>query len=333
MDNLVNKQLIFEHFANRVTALQRQMIAEWLQHPDNRENYYAWLEEWENRNPQYSIEVETKLQQSVSQLIAEQGPARPLPTLNRSNPFLSVWQWAAVLAGFVLLGGLYAGHSYIEYRSIRTGYGEVRQVTLPEGSVVTLNANSSLRYPRFGFGKQSRRVYLSGEANFAVKHLSNHARFVVSTDHALDVVVLGTEFSVFSRPRGAKIVLHHGKVEIVQTAKQSTRPITLKPGDLISLDSSGYLSMKHLARPDAYAAWQEHRYEFDQTSLSEIAKLLEETYGMQVIVTDSSLAQRTVSGTFSTRTAAELSQVIADLLAVAVSQKGNQITFTEPVAP
>ncbi|MBD2755424.1 FecR family protein [Spirosoma validum] len=333
MDNLVNKQLIFEHFANRVTALQRQMIAEWLQHPENKEHYYAWLEEWENRNPQYAIEVETKLQQSVSRLITEQTPLYPQVDPNRPNRFLSVWQWAAVFAGLLLLGGLYTGRSYIEYRSVYTGYGEVRQVDLPDGSTVTLNANSSIRYARFGFGNQARRVHLVGEASFAVKHLSNQAQFVVSTEHNLDVIVLGTVFSVFSRPRGAKVVLQRGKVEIVQTAHRSARHITLKPGDLISLDSSGFLSMKHLPHPDAYAAWQEHQHEFDQTTLSEIAGLLEKTYGMQVTVADSALAQRTVSGTFSTRTATELSRVIADLLDVAVSQKGNQITFTKPLNP
>ncbi|GAB4023294.1 FecR family protein [Spirosoma koreense] len=333
MNTPVNKQLIFEHFADRVTALQRRMIADWLQQPENRERYYEWLEEWEHQNPQYSVEVETALQHSMRTLLGEQVPQQPVFEVRHPNRFFVGWRWAAMLAGLLLLGGLYASRSYIAYRSIETGYGETRRVELPEGSVVTLNANSLLRYPRFNFGTQTRRVYLTGEASFAVKHLNNHSQFVVSTDHHLDVVVLGTEFSVFSRARGAKVVLQRGKVQIVQTARPAARRIILKPGDLVSLDSAGFLSMKHLALRDAYAAWQEHRFAFSETTLRDIAKQLEANYGMRVVIADSALAQRTVSGTFSTRTAAELSQVIADLLDVRVSQKGDQITFTDPLTP
>ncbi|GAB3943171.1 FecR family protein [Spirosoma harenae] len=330
MNNLVNKQLIFDHFADRVTALQRRMIAEWLEQPDNRERYYEWLEEWEMQNPQYDVEVEATLQQSLGKLMAEEIPLFPQISRPAASRFFIPWQWAAVVAGIVLMGSLYVGRSYILYRSVQTSYGEVRKVVLPEGSIVTLNANSSIRYPRFGFGSKSRQVFLSGEANFDVKHLNDHKQFIVSTDHHFNVVVLGTEFNVFSRPRGAKVVLQRGKVEIVPTANPAARRITMKPGDLVSLDSTGYFSRKHLARPDVYAAWQEHRFEFDQTPLIEIARLLEDNYGMHVLIPDTALAQRTVSGTFSTRTAGELSQVIADLLEVNVSQKGNQITFVEP---
>lgn len=329
----VNKQLIFEHFADRVTPLQHRMIAEWLEDPTNQELYYEWLEEWELQNPQYAVDVEAPLEKSLKKLLTEQPPFQGHLAGQSTRRFFSPWQWAAVVAGLVLMSALYVSRTYIRYRSETTTYGEIRKIVLSEGSVVTLNANSSLRYPRFGFGDKERRVFLTGEASFAVQHLKNHARFVVSTDHDLDVVVLGTEFNVFSRPRGAKVVLQRGKVEIVRTQHPTARHITLKPGDLVSLDSSGFWSMKHLTRPDAYVAWQEHRFEFDQTALAEIAKLLEENYGMHVQIADTALAERTVSGTFSTRTAAELSQVIADLLDISVSQKGNQILFKEPLTP
>lgn len=331
MNNLVNKQLIFDHFADRITPLQRRLIEEWLADPDHKELYYQWLEEWENMNPQYAIDTETPLQNTLAALLADQKPFLDHSAPADRHRFLNQWQWAAMLAGLLVLGGLYASRSYLLYHTVQTSFGEIRKVTLPEGSVVTLNANSLLRYPRFGFGNQTRRVHLSGEATFAVQHLKNHARFIVSTDHQLDVVVLGTEFSVFSRPRGAKVVLQRGKVEIVRTQQPSAKPITLKPGDLVSLDSMGFWSMKHLARTDTYTAWREHRFAFDQTTLSEIANMLEETYGMHVRIADSALATRTVSGTFRTRTATELSQVIADLLEISVQHKGNQITFTEPI--
>lgn len=332
MDNLVNKQLVFDHFAGRITALQRRMIEEWLQQPANVDRYYEWLEEWENGNPQYAVAVEKALELSIQHLVTEFTPS-PRAEPVEPNRFLSAWRWAAMLAGLLLLSSLYVGRSYILYRSAETGYGELRKVLLPEGSTVTLNANSSLRYSRFGFGGQTRRVWLTGEASFDVRHLRSHTPFVVSTNHQFDVIVLGTEFSVFSRPRGANVVLRRGKVEVVHTENRVAQRLTLKPGDLVSLDEKGLLSMRHLTRPEVYTAWQEHRFEFDQTPLSEIAQMLEESYGVPVTIADSALGQRTVSGTFSARTATELSQVIADLLDVNVDHKNNRILFANLANP
>ena len=97
----------------------------------------------------------------------------------------------------------------------KTAFGETRTVTLTDGSQVTLNANSSLRVPRFGFGKRTRDVTLLGEADFSIKHLPDDQRFVVQTDKNFEVVVLGTEFLVNTREKGTKVVLNKGKVRLL----------------------------------------------------------------------------------------------------------------------
>ena len=58
MEANITRELIFEHFANKVTPLQRRQIDEWLQTEGNEELYYKWLEEWENSNPEYQPDSE-----------------------------------------------------------------------------------------------------------------------------------------------------------------------------------------------------------------------------------------------------------------------------------
>ena len=52
----ITKELIFDHFANKVTPLQRKQIEVWLEERGNEELYYKWLEEWENNNLEYQPE-------------------------------------------------------------------------------------------------------------------------------------------------------------------------------------------------------------------------------------------------------------------------------------
>ncbi len=102
----------------------------------------------------------------------------------------------------------------ILYKTFETGYGKTTQIYLEDGSSVALNANSRLKIPRFGFYGDVRNVILDGEAEFSVSHTIDHKRFVVKTSDTFQVEVLGTQFSVFARPRGTKVALSHGKIRI-----------------------------------------------------------------------------------------------------------------------
>ncbi|RYF70060.1 MAG: hypothetical protein EOO39_16420, partial [Cytophagaceae bacterium] len=56
MNQLITKDILFEHFAGRSTALQRTSIADWLKQPASQIQYMAWLDEWERHNLQYAAD-------------------------------------------------------------------------------------------------------------------------------------------------------------------------------------------------------------------------------------------------------------------------------------
>ncbi len=329
----ISKQTLFEHFSGQATPLQKKAIEEWLSELANRENYFAALDEWERQRLQYNPnehEAFVSLCANIDRYEAEkfQVPAWQMPA---AHPRFSA-RWFLVAASLticMLTTGIYLNRSLIFYKTLTTTFGEVRREVLSDGSVVILNANSSLQLPRFGFGASSRSVVLTGEANFSVKHTKTNQPFIVKTNKSFSVTVLGTEFTMFARQRGSTIVLNKGKV--VVNYQQATKPgqLAMQPGDIVSIDQKGTLKRTHTEKPDNHAAWQLRRYVFSQTSLLDIALMLEDNYGLNITIRDEALAHRTISGTFRATTADELLQVVTELLNANYNRQNNEVILFE----
>lgn len=327
MNTTVHKQLLFAHFSGQATPLQHRLIEEWLKESINQEQYYECLEEWDRLNLQYHPDEDSILERLQQQIeVYEQ----PTPAAKKKS-FLFPIRWVAA-ASVVIVSLLAAGYLFrkpLLTQTVATTFGEVRKETLPDGSVVTLNAHSQLRFPRFGFGESSRDVFLTGEATFSVRHLPSHQPFIVHTDRQFDVTVLGTEFTVYARNRDAHVVLHQGKVQIDYQGVSKPERLTMLPGDLVKLNPNRRLQVNHFKHTNQHKAWQYHQYVFDQTSLLDIARMLEENYGLQVTIRDETLASRTISGTFRATTAEELLQVVTELLNVNYNRQNDQVLLFE----
>jgi transmembrane sensor len=259
MDSEINKELIFRHFARKVSPLQRERIANWLRSTVNEEQYYEWLEEWESRNPQYLTQTDKATQQYTTFLTdnphTEDARSINAPTIlsvSRSwnRPF---WLVAASVVLVASVAGLLF-HKQLVYQTYTTTFGETRSIKLADGSSVRLNANSSLQVPRWGFGRSTREVVLAGEADFSVIHTPNDQQFVVKTAKDFEVVVLGTEFTVFTRKRGARVVLNKGKVQLHYQENKVAKQVTMKPGDLVTLDPENHIALKTLKQPQVNPA-------------------------------------------------------------------------------
>jgi ferric-dicitrate binding protein FerR (iron transport regulator) len=326
MTNSVSKQLLFAHFAGQTTPLQQRLIEEWLKERVNQEKYYECLEEWDRLNQQYHPDEDSAWKKLQFQIYHQQ----PTPiTTKRPSVFSMRWVAAASLSILMLCLTGYLFWEELLTKTIETTYGEIHQQTLPDGSVVTLNAHSQLRYPRFGFGESSRDVFLTGQATFSVRHLPTHQPFIVHTSRHFNVTVLGTEFTVYARKLDAQVVLHQGKVKVDYQGLNKPERLTMLPGDVVKLDKDSRLEFNHSKRTEQYKAWQYHQFVFDETSVLDIARLLEENYGLQVKILSKELTTRTISGTFKATTADELLQVVTELLDVNYSRQNERVVLFE----
>lgn len=335
MKNQVSKETLFNYFAGGATALQKQLIDEWVKDETNREHFFECLAMWESQNPQFIADSYVALkrhQQRIRNQNTNETYIQPVansgePITHWLRPTWYRWMIAASVGIILLLSGVFFKDEVL-FKTYSTEFGETRTVVLSDGSQVTLNANSSLRVPRFGFEK-TRKVDLLGEADFSIKHMPDHQNFVVQTDKNFEVVVLGTEFLVNTRDKGAKVVLNKGKVRLVYQDGDASKQLTMKPGNLVTFDQKGHLSLKQTPKPRDFTAWKEHRFVFDETTLAEISNLFAQNYGITLQIPDKALTQWTISGAFTAYSADELLETLASASNLTYQRKGNAIVITQ----
>ncbi|MBR1575604.1 MAG: FecR domain-containing protein [Bacteroidales bacterium] len=170
--------------------------------------------------------------------------------------------------------------------------GGVRDLTLPDGTLVCLNSGSSLRYP--GQFKGERRVELEGEAFFDVRPDAAHP-FVVSTGK-MDVKVLGTRFNVFSYP-GRDLVISLLEGAVCAFRPESPEEVfRLNPGEQLEEREGRFLL--HGLEEDP-VTWMDGYFSFTDRTLGFILSRLECYYNVRIIVADPHLLEYRYTGKFS----------------------------------
>lgn len=203
----------------------------------------------------------------------------------------SDWKIAAAILFIVMAGtGLYAIFQNSE-KVYQTAFGERLEVTLPDGSQVTMNTNSTLRYVR----NNPRRVVMTGEIYFDIeKKPETGEPFIVQTPD-LDIQVLGTEFNVNSRLKKTEVLLDEGSIELDIKEKERIRMV---PGDFVSYSSleNRILEQQKAKKPEVITSWKDGVLLLDSVSVASALLLLEETYNIETHIENSEVAEKMLIG-------------------------------------
>lgn len=201
---------------------------------------------------------------------------------------------AAVVIGAVLLFSGYmaffsssAGSAMVE---VSASAQSVNNFVLPDGTRVSLNSNTHLKYPK-KFAGDFREVTIEGEAFFEVKP-NKHKPFIIHAGGA-QIKVLGTSFNVNAYPETKKVevIVETGKVQVTNktTATAQTNELILTPGDKGTLDFSSNALLKTTNLDPNFLAWKTHDLYFKATSLSEVINDLEKAYKIKLRIADPKL--------------------------------------------
>ncbi len=239
---------------------------------------------------------------------------------------------AASLLAVVLFALLYRQLILSPHRITHTtAYGETKRLTLPDGTRVTLNANSTLSYAdpwetKAGF--KARSVQLEGEAFFEVTKRQTPAgssvKFTVDAQD-LTIAVLGTEFNVNQRGEAVRVMLTEGQVQLYNPA--NTVNVTMVPGELVEYSTQTNRVAQAKVNPEVYTAWRENRYVFEDTSLEDIRDLIENNYGKEVIITSPALLTREITATIPSTELVVLLTILKETLGIDIVQQDDQLIF------
>jgi len=167
------------------------------------------------------------------------------------------------------------------YNEIKIPYGKTFVITLSDGTVVNMNAGSSLKYPVQFIKGHNREVVLAGEAFFEVTKDKKHP-FIVKT-RGVDVKVLGTKFNVSSYKEDAEIntVLVEGSVSLSSATVPNEKEM-LVPGEkgTWSNQKSGIAVEKVDTR--IYTEWMTGELVFRKATFRDIIIKLERTYNVTI---------------------------------------------------
>ena len=172
-----------------------------------------------------------------------------------------------------------------KYNTISTPMGGKFKVILPDGSLVVLNAASTLKYP-VHFDEKLRKVSFTGEAYFEIAKLEDKRKkrvpfYVYSNDQIVEV--LGTHFNInsYDNEEYSKTTLLEGSVKIINEKSAAPAKI-LKPGQQAVI-KRGDIQTKIMIADEAQAlAWKDGYFLFKNTNIKDVVNELERWYNIDI---------------------------------------------------
>ncbi|MDO1451248.1 FecR domain-containing protein [Rhodocytophaga aerolata] len=272
---------------------------------------------WENINK--------KIQAQTSAKVSKQEVAAPRHSLFKW--FFTGRVAASIIAILMLAAwiGWMSMHNHSSTVQFTTKYSEIKNIALPDGSQITLNANSTLRYSSEWNEQEDREVQLTGEAFFDVRKKpgKGNAKFIVHSQ-GLDIEVLGTQFNVNNRRDRVEVVLQEGKVGLSQVGNKGSS-VTMAPGDYIAYSNQDSRILRKKVNPLLYSSWKEEETVFEEKPLYEIAEVLEDTKGVKMVFLNDSLKTLSFTGTLPNNDIDAFLMVLSKSFRINVSKEGNQI--------
>lgn len=170
--------------------------------------------------------------------------------------------------------------------------GQRARLTLDDGTVVWLNAQSTLTYPAMFTGDE-RNVKLLGEAFFEVNHDPDKPFTVSAQD--LNVTVLGTKFNLtaYEKEQGMEVALIDGSVKVWNEQGQEK---VLSPNQQLTY-LNGEMIIESIGHQD-YFLWKDGIYSFHFHPFADIIRKMERYYNIEIKVEDLPIADWEYTGKF-----------------------------------
>jgi len=316
-----------ESFQAWFTKSSQTAIAAWenwlVANPDQRPLIETAVEMMTNLRIREK-EVSPQQIANAYQQLSERLDAESVPVVQLSRSRSKWWLSAAAAVLLIIAGAAFWKFSP-QKSSINSQYGQLCTRQLPDGSTVTLNANSTAKLGDHWETTSDREVWLKGEAFFHVKKTAQKNRFIVHTNE-LDIIVTGTQFNVWTRDNKTSVLLTEGSVTIKTSDGRETNMV---PGDFVEINNSGLEKKK--VNEESVLAWKDNKIVFEDTPLSEVCRVINEHYGVKVTVADTALNSIKIGGMMNNNNLEMLLKTLeASNSNLKITRKEDEIIISKP---
>jgi len=326
--NIENWNLIAKYYANECSQEEIDNLNIWIADNKNNEQIFNQtkqdLELINLTNSMNKINIDSAWEK-VKNRIQEADENESVISKSRTLNFSRVFKYAAMVV--ILLGigfisnKIYnnkVNNTFVEYLS---NSEQGKELILPDGSTVVLNANSKLSFSKV-FANNERRVTLEGEAFFDVTKNPNKP-FIIETNNA-EVKVLGTSFNVNANlpNKQVEVFVKTGLVQL-SDASNSNNKILIEPGNVGVLDNKQIF--KHTNIDANKIAWKTKEIVFKEEKLDNVIKILNRVYNANIVCTDQAVLDLNYTSTFEGQEIDSILNVICMTFNLKLDSTENQI--------
>ncbi|RYU97175.1 FecR family protein [Emticicia agri] len=319
-----NEDLLGKFLAQETDVQENALVEKWLQENEGNQKElddYAFI--WDKTNQlkeQFSQTVDTdaawlKVKSKMDSI--SETKVVSMPIAPKKNKFFTLGV-AASISVLLTVGILFYlfKNSAPELISLKTTHNTLEQ-TLPDGSVVFLNANTTITYPE-NFKGDMREVNLTGEAFFDIKRDETKA-FLIHANGS-DVKVLGTSFNVRAYNKNVEVSVETGKVQF----KNKSKATLLVAGEKAAFEAEKDTIKKQVLIDKNAFAYKTKIFVFENSSLEHVAKVLEEGYHVNISLKNNRIKACRLTTRFDNETLPDALNIIAETLNLTLSSKGEK---------
>ncbi|HVI46879.1 MAG TPA: FecR domain-containing protein [Chitinophaga sp.] len=313
------KKLFIKHANGTITAEETTQLIRFLQREDN-EDILPMPDDLEEDSPILMDDAATgRVLQNLAVITAATSTTKHRTILRRIAAVSAAA--AAITAAIVLL--YHPQQRQPALAAVTTDNGGMKKVTLPDGTTVTLNANTILRYDSVGW-RDVREVWIKGQAFFDVAP-DAAGKFLVHAGDELAVQVLGTRFNVDATTKDVHVVLNSGKVKVDIPGNNAIQTLILQPGEMATYAPESQLLTRHPADTLQLTCWKDNQKVFRDATLGEIATFIEERFGVKVTFSAPQLSQLQFTGTTPANDLDMLLNILNKSLDIRINKHNNQV--------
>ncbi|MEX2402886.1 MAG: FecR domain-containing protein [Balneolales bacterium] len=319
---------------------ESRKIKRWLDQNPDMKVLVQQVREIQSVKPNEEFEVDAQSSWKQFQEVYFKEEPKPVKynslRFSKSIKLQYAYKIAAVLLAALFTGllvqnymlGDQTGPDVPEMRELVTEQGEKSQVIFSDGSEVTLNSASAIRFPE-KFDGPAREVHLDGEAYFNVKHDSLRPFIVYA--QGLEVKVLGTSFNVqgWSEDPAVDVAVRDGKVSVSLTDQESGEQsgVILNKGYSTNVKKGQVPEQVRKIDVNNHLLWTVGGLHFENDKLSDVIKQVERRFNADINVAVDDVLDVPLTATFKYAELEEVLSVIADAMDIEYRQVGSEVEF------
>jgi len=238
-------------------------------------------------------------------------------TVQKTKTIRFVWlKYSAAASILIAIGlGLFAR---LYTTTVDVPAEQNSQHTLPDGSIVFLNAESSINYHPYWWSF-NREVELNGEAFFEVEKGETFS--VLSSMGSVEV--LGTSFNIYNRDQTYTVYCKTGKVRV---QNQQANEVILKPGQVTNAESLARETTEDL-NSEQIMSWRLNKFLYNTTPLTKVLEDFERHYGIKIDVQMNHINELHYTGLFKRDIGAEKALEIVSFSFDLIIEKTKENTY------